>query len=63
MRRRHFLWMTCLGLVGGAAGTSLAIPQAGQSAPEFTLTLLDGKTVALKDLRGKPVLVSFWHSG
>ncbi len=32
-------------------------------APDFTLTLLDGKTLTLADLKGKPVLVNFWWSG
>ena len=32
-------------------------------APDFTLTLLDGKTLSLADLKGKPVLVNFWWSG
>ena len=30
--------------------------------PDFTLQLLDGKSVSLKDYRGKPVLVNFFHS-
>jgi cytochrome c biogenesis protein CcmG/thiol:disulfide interchange protein DsbE len=31
-------------------------------APAFSLTTLDGKTVSLASLRGKPVLVNFWSS-
>ena len=31
-------------------------------APDFTLNTLDGKPVALKELRGKPVLINFWAS-
>ncbi len=31
-------------------------------APVFTLQSLDGKTVSLESLRGKPVLVNFWAS-
>jgi cytochrome c biogenesis protein CcmG/thiol:disulfide interchange protein DsbE len=34
----------------------------GSSAPGFTLTDLDGKTVSLADLRGHPVIVNFWAS-
>lgn len=44
-------------------GTLLAV-KAAQAAPvpDFTLSLLDGKSVALKDFRGKPVLINFFHS-
>lgn len=43
---------------------TLLIAQAAHAAPvpDFTLPLLDGKSVALKDFRGKPVLVNFFHS-
>jgi cytochrome oxidase Cu insertion factor (SCO1/SenC/PrrC family) len=42
----------------------LLIAQAAHAAtvPDFTLPLLDGKSVALKDFRGKPVLINFFHS-
>jgi DsbE subfamily thiol:disulfide oxidoreductase len=51
-------------------GTDGQLPQAekvnvatvGQAAPDFRLQTLDGKTVQLSDLRGKPVLVNFWAS-
>lgn len=44
-------------------GTVLIAQSAhAASVPEFTLALLDGKSVALKDFRGKPVLVNFFHS-
>ncbi|MBI5032023.1 MAG: TlpA family protein disulfide reductase [Chloroflexi bacterium] len=29
-------------------------------APDFTLSTLDGKSMALKDLRGQVVLINFW---
>lgn len=32
----------------------------GQVAPDFTLTSLDGKTLALSSFRGKAVLLNFW---
>ncbi len=43
---------------------TLTVAQAVQAAPvpDFTLPLLDGKSVALKDFRGKPVLINFFHS-
>lgn len=37
-------------------------PLIGRQAPDFTLTLFDGGTLNLKDLRGKAVLVNFWAS-
>lgn len=39
-------------------------PRAAQAAPvpEFSLQLFDGKSISLKDYRGKPVLVNFFHS-
>lgn len=37
-------------------------PGAGTAAPEFTLTSLDGKPVALSSFKGKFVLVDFWAS-
>lgn len=32
----------------------------GNKAPDFTATLIDGKTVKLSDLKGKPTLINFW---
>jgi hypothetical protein len=32
----------------------------GKPAPAFSLTLLDGKTLRLADLRGSPVVLLFW---
>ncbi len=37
-------------------------PLVGGPAPDFTLTLLDGKEIRLRDLRGQPVVVNFWAS-
>lgn len=34
----------------------------GQSAPEFALETLDGRTVRLADFRGKRILINFWAS-
>ena len=46
-------------LWGGPARAATDLPQA----PDFTLTLLDGKTLKLEDLRGKPAFITFWRSG
>jgi len=34
----------------------------GDAAPNFTLTLLNGKKASLSDYRGKSVLLNFWYS-
>jgi cytochrome c-type biogenesis protein len=34
--------------------------QVGKAAPDFSLTDIDGHRVSLSQLRGKPVLISFW---
>jgi peroxiredoxin len=34
--------------------------QRGQLAPDFTVTLVDGSTLSLSDLRGQIVLLNFW---
>ena len=43
---------------------TLLVAQAAKAAtvPDFTLPLLDGKSVTLNEFRGKPVLVNFFHS-
>ena len=43
-------------------GVSTGGPRAGEPAPEFTLTTLDGTSVSLSDYRGKPVVLNFWRS-
>jgi len=35
-------------------------PQIGNLAPDFQLYNLEGQTVSLSDLRGKPMLINFW---
>ncbi len=39
------------------AGTPL---KEGDTAPDFTAQLVDGSTVTLSELKGKPVLINFW---
>lgn len=45
-----------------AVGLSLAVGSLPAVAPDFTLTLLDGRPLSLSDLRGKPLVVNFWWS-
>ena len=64
MRRREFIGALAATIVSGFTHAAIAVsPPVGKPAPEFSVTLTDGRTVALKDFRGKPVLVSFWASG
>ena len=62
MRRREFLGLAAMSVVAGYTRSALAAVPAGKPAPDFQLTLFDGKTVSLKDLRGKPVILDFWNS-
>lgn len=36
--------------------------ELGRSAPDFSFTTVDGETISLAALRGKPVLLNFWAS-
>ncbi len=37
-------------------------PLVGREAPDFTISLLEGKKLSLRDLKGKIVVVNFWAS-
>jgi peroxiredoxin len=57
--------ITAAALQGGgnfASGANV-VARVGSPAPDFTLTLFNGKSVTLSNLKGKPVVVNFWHSG
>jgi peroxiredoxin len=38
------------------------VAREGGVAPDFSFTTLDGKTIELSDLKGKPVVLNFWAS-
>jgi cytochrome oxidase Cu insertion factor (SCO1/SenC/PrrC family) len=72
-QRPRFHWKTwvylgviALALVGLVAYMIMQAPGAtakvGQTAPDFTLSLLNGQKITLSSLRGRPVLVDFWSS-
>lgn len=46
--------------VGGAAAGLPPAPAVGHPAPDFTLTMVNGETFTLAELRGKPVVLNFW---
>ena len=50
------------GFPHGAVQHGSGRPLAGQAAPGFRLTLLDGGSVTLSDARGKVAVVNFWAS-
>lgn len=63
--RRWFRWSTDLllfVLVLGAVATwqTRHLVGSGEPAPDFTLRDLDGRTWKLSELRGKPVVLTFW---
>jgi peroxiredoxin len=37
-------------------------PEVGSLAPDFEVTLLDGGTVSLEGLKGKPIMLLFWRT-
>jgi peroxiredoxin len=49
-------------LTAAVGGTTIrpAGTQVGSPAPDFQLPRLDGATVSLSDLRGKPAVIVFW---
>ena len=47
-------------LIGCSAGSEPSTAIVGKAAPNFQLNNLDGQSVSLGDLRGKPVLINFW---
>lgn len=56
------VWIFASRLPTSEAERAQAVPQAGFSAPDFTLNSLSGETVTLSELRGHPVLVNLWAS-
>jgi peroxiredoxin len=62
---RRIIFLALIAMIGFAlyqlAGQS-KIPEAGDEAPDFKLTTLDGKEMKLSQLRGKAVMLNFWGS-
>lgn len=54
-----WLWTSRLPVTANPGELS-AEPAIGRSAPDFTLTTVDGETLQLSELRGQPVVLNFW---
>jgi peroxiredoxin len=57
---RRFAAGLALVLLALGSPASAHEPKVGQPAPDFTLTLVNGQTVNLSDLRGEVVVINFW---
>jgi len=58
-----FLGLLVWGMLNRQPITGLSgVTRVNQTAPEFSLTTFNGETIALQDLKGKPVVVNFWAS-
>lgn len=58
-----FLLVAVLGLaLLSPAEEGTAARSVGKEAPQFALSSLDGKTLSLAELKGRPVVINFWAS-
>jgi len=53
---------TLTAAAGGVTAIGRAGTQVGSPAPDFQLPKINGATVSLADLRGKPAVIVFWAS-
>ncbi|MCO6452382.1 MAG: TlpA family protein disulfide reductase [Caldilineales bacterium] len=56
-----WIWLNRVPDSAATASVS-SIPLSGHPAPDFELQTLDGESMSLADLRGKPVVLNFWAS-
>jgi peroxiredoxin len=54
------LIITILSLIGGATSCTGTGPEVGKQAPDFTLGTMAGTEITLSELRGTPVVLTFW---
>ncbi len=59
---RMFSTVPNSGRTPSATPSTSAAPPVGRPAPDFTLPLFSGGTLALHSLQGKPVVLNFWAS-
>ncbi len=55
-----FLIIVMLAVAGCSKSPSGGVPVPGKTAPDFQLESLDGASISLDGLRGRPVLLNFW---
>ncbi len=60
MNRFALALLAVVTLAGVAPLAALAAPHVGQPAPAFSLPTVDGKTLTLASLKGKPVYLNFY---
>ncbi len=58
--RYFFVFLFLFMLISCSSKSAPVAPVIGGKAPDFTLRDINGKTVSLRDLRGKVVLLEFW---
>ena len=68
MTKNIFISLFCIALLASCIGEPVEndpqfIVEVGQLAPDFTMTMPDGETVRLYDLRGKVVMLQFTRNG
>lgn len=52
-----------IGLLGSGCCAVKVSAEVGAQAPDFSLLTTSGDTLALSDLRGQPVVLTFWYTG
>lgn len=52
-----------IGLLGSGCCAVKVSAEVGAQAPDFSLPTIDGDTLTLSDLRGHPVVLTFWNTG
>jgi len=73
IRNHTWTFVSILALLFGAAWTwfsavdstraeQLAVPRQGFVAPDFSLQTLEGETIRLSELRGRPLIINIWAS-
>jgi cytochrome c biogenesis protein CcmG/thiol:disulfide interchange protein DsbE len=57
---KRFAFALTLALASALPIVALAVPKVGQPAPPFALPSVDGRTVTLASLKGKPLYLNFF---